>query len=205
MSITTRPAALWESLTVDESNNLILNLATSELPRQIVVIPLAVTTSVFGPHDDQVAFGRSHFREIETAIGRAWHPDRLRELIGVGHPGHILQLWLDTDDFARPNWVGRVADLPDQKQLWDAYGHAMGAAGGLELLMRIALINDAAQRLAQEGLVDQNSRTKALEEIQGMTFGRTVRRFKQVFPNLAEDAQFCESIDNAVSSRSLGA
>ena len=91
--------------------------------------------------------------------------------------------------------------LPDQKQLWDAYGHAMGASVGLELLMRIALINVATQELIKEKRFDQASREKILAEIQGLTFGRTVRKFKGAFPKFADDPAFCESIGNAVSSR----
>jgi hypothetical protein len=97
--------------------------------------------------------------------------------------------------------VGVVAELPDQKQLWNSYGHAMGAAVGLELLMRIALINTAAQKLIKEERRDEESRNRAIAEVQGMTLGQTVRSFKESFPDFANDAQFCESIDNAVSSR----
>src|SRR6266496_2122012 len=93
-----------------------------------------------------------------------------------------------------------MADLPDQKQLWDAYGHAMGAATGLELLMRIALINSAAQRLIKEDRFEED-RAKALAGIQRMTFGQTVQEFKKAFPSFVGDKAFCESIDNAVSSR----
>ncbi len=99
MPITARPAAVWDSLATDESDNLILNLAVTDSPRHIAVIPRAVLTAVFGPHDDPVEVGRRNLSKIETAIGRAWHADRLRELVGVNHPGHIFQLWLENDDF----------------------------------------------------------------------------------------------------------
>jgi hypothetical protein len=91
--------------------------------------------------------------------------------------------------------------LPDQKQLWDAYGHAMGAAVGLELLMRIALVNHAAHQLMRDNRFDEENRERVLADIQGMTFGRTVGAFKKGFPDFAENADFCESIENAVSSR----
>src|SRR5258705_10432509 len=71
-----------------------------------------------------------------------------------------------------------MAELPDQRRLWDAYGHAMGAAIGLELLMRIALINAAAKKIIEEKSFDQERRDKALTKIQGMTFGRTVQASK---------------------------
>lgn len=94
-----------------------------------------------------------------------------------------------------------MSNLPDQKRLWDAYGHAMAASIGLELLMRIALINAATQELIKERRIDQESRDCALAKIQGMTFGRTVKMFKRAFPAFAENAAFCESIGNAISSR----
>jgi hypothetical protein len=93
-----------------------------------------------------------------------------------------------------------VADFPDQRQLWNAYGHAMGAAIGLELTMRIALINDAARNMA-EAVPEQADRDEALANILALTFGRTVKKFKVAFPQFADDEQFCESIENAVSSR----
>jgi hypothetical protein len=98
MTLSARPAAVWESLTVDETQNLIINLATDE-PRHIAIIPPTVLTVVFGEHDDPTLVGRMNFLAIEKAIGRAWDPDRLRELVGVNHPGHIFQLWLEADDF----------------------------------------------------------------------------------------------------------
>jgi hypothetical protein len=100
MNITARPAARWETLATDEVENLIVDLAVHDSPRHIVIIPRAVLTDVFGPTGTTLEIGRAHHTEIETAIGRAWHAERLQELVGVNHPGHIFQLWLDADDFA---------------------------------------------------------------------------------------------------------
>jgi hypothetical protein len=94
-----------------------------------------------------------------------------------------------------------VADLPDQKQLWDAYGHAMGAIGGVELLMRIALINKAVERMVAEDDFTEERKAAELKTIQGRTLGATVSVFKAEFPDFENDDRFCESIDNAVYCR----
>ena len=90
-----------------------------------------------------------------------------------------------------------MAGLPDQKQMWDAYGHALGAAAGLELVMRIALL-DAARKA---NLDSENARQEALKSIVGMTLGQTVRRFMEVYPEFADHDVFPRAIDNAVYIR----
>lgn len=91
--------------------------------------------------------------------------------------------------------------LPDQKRLWDAFGHAMGAIGGVELLLRIALINKAVATMTAEGDFTEERKKAELAQIQGRTLGATVAVFKAKFPEFGEDAAFCESIDNAVFCR----
>lgn len=94
-----------------------------------------------------------------------------------------------------------MTDLPDQRALWDAYGHAMGAIGGVELILRIALINKAvAKMMAEEDFTEERKRAELLQ-IQGRTLGPTVAVFKASFPEFGNDAAFCESIDNAVYCR----
>lgn len=94
-----------------------------------------------------------------------------------------------------------MANLPDQKPLWDAYGHAMGAIGGVELLLRIALINSAVTKMVSEDdCTDERKRTE-LKKIQGRTLGDTVGVFKTEFADFGNDPKFCESIDNAVHCR----
>lgn len=94
-----------------------------------------------------------------------------------------------------------MADLPDQKRLWDAYGHAMGAIGGVELLLRIALINQAVAKMTAENYFTDARKKAELEKILGRTLGSTVVEFKKQFPEFGNDPEFCESIDNAVSAR----
>lgn len=77
----------------------------------------------------------------------------------------------------------------------------MGAIGGVELLLRIALINKAVARMVAEKDFTEKRKQAELAQIQGRTLGMTVATFKAEFPELANDAAFCESIDNAVSCR----
>lgn len=94
-----------------------------------------------------------------------------------------------------------MAELPDQKQLWDAYGHAMGAIGGVELLLRIALINKVVgAMIGQDDFTDERKASE-LATIKGRTLGPTVAAFNAAFPEIANDPQFCESIDNAIYCR----
>lgn len=74
--------------------------------------------------------------------------------------------------------------FPDQKQLWDAYGHAMGAIGGVELLLRISLINAAVTKMIVEGDFTDDRKKAELAKIQGRTLGQTVATFKKEFPQL---------------------
>lgn len=101
VTITARPAARWETMAADEVENLTIDLAVRDAPRHIVIVPRAVLDAVFGPDGTSMEIGRARQAAIESAVGRAWHIDRLRELVGVNHPGHIFQLWLDADDFTR--------------------------------------------------------------------------------------------------------
>jgi hypothetical protein len=77
----------------------------------------------------------------------------------------------------------------------------MGAIGGVELLLRIALINRAASKLIAEDKFTEENKTAALAQIHARTLGPTVAAFKAEFPELGKDEAFCESIDNAVQFR----
>jgi len=90
-----------------------------------------------------------------------------------------------------------MAELPSQKQIWDAYGHAMGAAAGMELVLRIALLD--AARKANPDLAE--ARQTALRSILRMTLRNTVERFMAIYPDFAEHDVFPEAINNAVDFR----
>ena len=94
-----------------------------------------------------------------------------------------------------------MAELPDQKQLWDAYGHAMGAIGGVELLLRIALINKAVSEMIREDDFTEDRKASELAKIQVRTLGATIAAFKDAFPAFADDQKFCESMNNALYCR----
>jgi hypothetical protein len=84
---------------LDETGNLIVYLAVREPPAHIVIAPKEVVERQFGDKD-VLGVALANRAEFERAIGRAWNPDRLRELWGVGHAGRINQVWLEADDFA---------------------------------------------------------------------------------------------------------
>jgi len=86
---------------------------------------------------------------------------------------------------------------PDQKHLWDAYGHALGTAAGWELAMRIALIHNAATRVTE----DEASKQSAVTKILKMTLGQTAANFLATYPGLANDEAFVFSIETGVSMR----
>ncbi len=90
-----------------------------------------------------------------------------------------------------------MPDLPNQKQMWDAYGHALGAAAGLELVMRVALL-DAARKAHPDSSEDREA---ALASILRMTLGRTAQRFMAAYPEFASHEVFPEAIENAISFR----
>lgn len=90
-----------------------------------------------------------------------------------------------------------VPELPNQKQMWDAYGHALGAAAGLELVMRVALL-DAARKAHPDSA---EARQAALATIFRMTMGQTAQRFMVVYPNFADHDVFPEAVANATSFR----
>lgn len=90
-----------------------------------------------------------------------------------------------------------MSDLPNQKQIWDAYGHAMGAAIGLESVMRIALL-DAARKADPDSV---EARQKALASVLRMTFGQTAQRFMTVYSEFGKHEVFPEAVENATSFR----
>lgn len=94
-----------------------------------------------------------------------------------------------------------MTELPNQRHLWDAYGHAMGAIGGVELLLRIALINKAVAKMVSESDFTEQRKQAELTKIRKRPLGATVAAFKDDYPDFENDAAFCESIENAVYCR----
>ena len=81
--------------------------------------------------------------------------------------------------------------------MWNAYGHAMGAAGGLELTMRIALL-DAARKANPDS---PEARQEALASVLKMTFGQTINAFLKAYPEFESHDVFPEAIQNARNFR----
>lgn len=77
----------------------------------------------------------------------------------------------------------------------------MGAIAGVELLLRVALMNTAVARMATDDDLSEERKRKELERIQRRTLGCTVAVFKGEFPEFGNDERFCESIENAVYCR----
>lgn len=90
-----------------------------------------------------------------------------------------------------------MPELPSQMQMWDAYGHALGAAAGLELVMRVALL-DAARKANSNSA---EARQAALASILRMTLGQTAQRFMVIYPEFAEHEVFPEAIENVTNFR----
>ncbi|WP_155263069.1 hypothetical protein [Sphingomonas segetis] len=89
------------------------------------------------------------------------------------------------------------SDIPNQKSLWDAYGHAMGAAAGLELAMRTALWDATRVRYAD----DEPMRERVAARISKLTFGGTASKFKAVFTGFGADPQFVAALKVATDLR----
>jgi hypothetical protein len=94
---------------------------------------------------------------------------------------------------------------PNQERIWNAYGHAMGAAIGLELILRIA--NMTARFHAIEA--DSNSlgnkhvqHAKVLKNAGEGTFGQIAGQFCELYPKVADsNAVFREAVENAIEFR----
>jgi len=90
-----------------------------------------------------------------------------------------------------------MSQAPSQKEFWDAYGHALGAAAGLELSMRIALLHAAAQ----DGPLSPEERAAAIDKIRRMTLGGTATNFLKAFPQFLNDQPFVSGLSDGTSFR----
>lgn len=97
----------------------------------------------------------------------------------------------------------QVDGFPNQERLWNAYGHAMGAALGVELVIRWSNYHVRAKKLLQNERTDPNFPAKQSKLIQNAfegTFGQLVGQFKELNPAMNEPL-FLEALDNAVDFR----
>lgn len=96
-----------------------------------------------------------------------------------------------------------AGDFPDQERLWNAYGHAIGAALGVELVIRWSNYHVRAKKLLQGRPNDPNFEAKQNKLIQNAfegTFGQIAVQFKELNPSLNAPL-FLEALDNAVEFR----
>lgn len=91
----------------------------------------------------------------------------------------------------------KTREAPDQTEMWNAYGHAMGAATGLEMAMRMALL-DAANKHFHD---DEAAQADCAKRILSKTFGQTISKFKEVYPGFAADSKFVDMMQIALDSR----
>ena len=102
--------------------------------------------------------------------------------------------------------VDHSIEFPDHDRLWHAYGHAMGAALGLEFVMRLAIFHKKAIKIIDASGSERNKisrRRKLIENSMKGTFGPVVKEFRRLHPKLERAPNYCEAVSNAVSFRNV--
>ena len=94
---------------------------------------------------------------------------------------------------------------PEQERVWNAYGHAMGAAIGLELVFRIANLT-ARFHAIEASLVSAGNKhaqhAKVRKNAAEGTFGQVASQFCELYPKVADlNPVFREAVENAVGFR----
>ena len=84
-----------------------------------------------------------------------------------------------------------------QSLLWNAYGHAMGAAAGLEFTMRFALWEAINTKYA----TDPETAAKVRERVGRMTLEPVSKLFAGVFTGFGANAKFVKGMEVAVATR----
>lgn len=88
-------------------------------------------------------------------------------------------------------------DKSTQSGMWSAYGHALGAAAGLEFSMRFALCEAINTKYAN----DPCTAGKVRARVGRMTFGPMSILFQGVFTGFGNNAKFAKAIEVAVATR----
>lgn len=84
-----------------------------------------------------------------------------------------------------------------QSAMWNAYGHAMGAAAGLEFTMRFALWEAINTKYADY----PDTAGKVRARVGGMTMGPMSKLFQGVFTGFGAHAKFVKGMEVAVATR----
>lgn len=101
MTLSASPAVDWDTLHMG-GENVLLHLFANDPRLHLLVIPRDVLEdAVRSTNVDPLADARAHRDEINRAVVRAWHPDRLREMYEITGTGlRNVQLWLTREDFS---------------------------------------------------------------------------------------------------------
>ncbi len=96
------PAVDWETLHL-RGDNVLIHLMADDPRLHLLVIPCEVLEDAFRSSNvDTLADARAHKNEINTAVARAWQPDRMQEMFEVTGTGRRnVQLWLTRKDFSK--------------------------------------------------------------------------------------------------------
>lgn len=98
-----------------------------------------------------------------------------------------------------------VDAYPQQERVWNAYGQAMGAVTGLELVLRIANMTTRFHAIEASQISAGNKhaqRTKLLANAGAGTFGQISGQFCELYPQVADlDPLFRDAIKTAVAIR----
>ena len=84
-----------------------------------------------------------------------------------------------------------------QSRMWNAYGHALGAAAGLEFSMRFALW----EAINTKYVSDRDTASKVRARVGRMTFGPMSTLFQGVFTGFGANAKFVKAMEVAVATR----
>ncbi len=92
---------------------------------------------------------------------------------------------------------------PNQERAWNAYGHAMAAALGVELVLRVTNMTTGYQNILA-GTKPGKNRNGRLEKLRSNalegTFGQLAARFRSLHPDLITEL-LDEALSNAVDFR----
>jgi hypothetical protein len=91
----------------------------------------------------------------------------------------------------------KPVDEAAESGMWNAYGHALGAAAGLEFSMRFALWEAINTKYTN----DPDTAGKVRARVNRMTLGPMSILFQGVFTGFGADAKFVKAMEVAVATR----
>ncbi|MEM8696337.1 MAG: hypothetical protein AAGE05_09990 [Pseudomonadota bacterium] len=88
----------------------------------------------------------------------------------------------------------------DQSRAWNAYGQAMAAAAGLDLLMKVSNFHDRAIKLVHDARNFEAKRAKLVEKAMAPHFSQSANEFYESHIEL-QSSLFRTALDNAIEFR----